>query len=65
MAESPRSRVPLGTAEGHITLDILAGDWRIFQLRNGHRFSADDLLTAWTRAHARSQPRSSSAIYRY
>ena len=31
-----------------ITLDILAGDWRIFQLRTGHRFSADDLLTAWT-----------------
>ena len=28
-----------------ITLDILAGDWRIFQLRTGHRFSADDLLT--------------------
>jgi tRNA1(Val) A37 N6-methylase TrmN6 len=53
MTESPRSRVPLGTTEGHITLDILAGDWRIFQLRTGHRFSADDLLTAWTaiRAH--------------
>ena len=36
-----------------ITLDILAGDWRIFQLRTGHRFSADDLLTAWAavRAH--------------
>ena len=34
------------------TLDILAGDWRIFQLRTGHRFSADDLLTAWTAIHA-------------
>jgi tRNA1Val (adenine37-N6)-methyltransferase len=36
-----------------ITLDTLAGDWRIFQLRTGHRFSADDLLTAWAavRAH--------------
>jgi tRNA1(Val) A37 N6-methylase TrmN6 len=36
-----------------ITLDRLAGDWRIFQLRRGHRFSTDDLLTAWTatRAH--------------
>jgi tRNA1Val (adenine37-N6)-methyltransferase len=36
-----------------ITLDILAGNWRIFQLRHGHRFSVDDLLTAWTatRAH--------------
>ena len=30
-----------------ITLDILAGNWRIFQLRTGHRFSADDLLTGW------------------
>jgi tRNA1(Val) A37 N6-methylase TrmN6 len=39
----------------NLTLDILAGDWRIFQLRSGHRFSADDLLTAW--AAARAQPR--------
>lgn len=30
-----------------VTLDRLAGDWRIFQLARGHRFSADDLLTAW------------------
>jgi tRNA1Val (adenine37-N6)-methyltransferase len=52
MAESPRSPAPLGVAECHITLDILAGDWRIFQLRTGHRFSADDLLTAWTAARA-------------
>jgi len=36
------------------TLDILAGDWRIYQLRAGHRFSADDLLTAW--AAVRAQP---------
>jgi len=28
------------------TLDALAGDWRIFQLRQGHRYSADDLLVA-------------------
>jgi hypothetical protein len=52
MTESPRSRVPVGTTECHITLDILAGDWRIFQLRTGHRFSADDLLTAWTAVRA-------------
>ena len=32
------------------TLDHLAGDWRIYQLKGGHRFSADDLLTAWTAA---------------
>jgi tRNA1(Val) A37 N6-methylase TrmN6 len=30
------------------SLDILTRDWRIFQLKRGHRFSTDDLLTAWT-----------------
>jgi tRNA1Val (adenine37-N6)-methyltransferase len=29
------------------TLDALCGAWRIFQLRRGHRYSADDLLAAW------------------
>lgn len=29
------------------TLDCLSGHWRIFQLRDGHRYSTDDLLTAW------------------
>src|SRR5215471_17041737 len=52
MAESPRSRASSGIAECHITLDTLAGDWRILQLRTGHRFSADDLLTAWTAVRA-------------
>ena len=37
------------------TLDHLAGDWRIYQLKGGHRFSADDVLTAWTAARARPQ----------
>ena len=37
-----------------ITLDTLAGSWRIFQLRRGHRFSTDDLLVAW--AAVRAQP---------
>lgn len=32
------------------TCDHLAGDWRIYQLKYGHRFSADDVLTAWTAA---------------
>ena len=36
-----------------VTLDTLAGGWRIFQLRRGHRFSADDLLTAWAAVRAR------------
>lgn len=29
------------------TLDAFAGHWRIFQLRQGHRYSTDDLLAAW------------------
>ncbi len=29
------------------TLDCLAGHWKLFQLRRGHRYSTDDLLTAW------------------
>jgi tRNA1(Val) A37 N6-methylase TrmN6 len=29
------------------TLDFISGHFRIFQLRDGHRFSTDDVLTAW------------------
>ena len=29
------------------TLDAISGYFRIFQLANGHRFSTDDVLTAW------------------
>jgi tRNA1Val (adenine37-N6)-methyltransferase len=29
------------------TLDAISGYFRIYQLRKGHRFSTDDLLTAW------------------
>ena len=29
------------------TLDYISGRWRIFQYSNGHRFSTDDVLTAW------------------
>lgn len=29
------------------SLDALSGDFRIFQLKDGHRFSTDDLLAAW------------------
>src|SRR5262249_40629802 len=38
-----------------VTLDTLAGDWRIVQLRTGHRFSADDVLTAWAAVHAKPE----------
>jgi tRNA1(Val) A37 N6-methylase TrmN6 len=29
------------------SLDAISGHFRIFQLRHGHRFSTDDVLTAW------------------
>jgi tRNA1(Val) A37 N6-methylase TrmN6 len=29
------------------TLDAISGQFRLFQLENGHRFSTDDVLTAW------------------
>lgn len=33
--------------EPDVTLDYICGHFRIFQLRDGHRFSTDDVLTAW------------------
>ncbi|HEY5345367.1 MAG TPA: methyltransferase [Verrucomicrobiae bacterium] len=44
--------IPLGlnsgvTVEPHETLDAISGHFRLFQLRDGHRFSTDDILTAW------------------
>ena len=30
-----------------VSLDRLAGEWRIHQLLAGHRFSVDDMATAW------------------
>jgi tRNA1(Val) A37 N6-methylase TrmN6 len=36
--------------EEPLSLDRLAGSWFIYQLARGHRFSADDLLTAWVAA---------------
>ena len=35
------------TIEPPETLDAISGHFRIFQLRDGHRFSTDDILTAW------------------
>ncbi len=34
-------------AEPGETLDAISGHFRLFQLRDGHRFSTDDVLTAW------------------
>jgi tRNA1(Val) A37 N6-methylase TrmN6 len=42
---SPPSDVA-SPAEGE-TLDAISGHYRIFQYRDGHRFSTDDILTAW------------------
>jgi tRNA1(Val) A37 N6-methylase TrmN6 len=44
--------VPPGLASGvtiepHETLDAISGHFRLFQLREGHRFSTDDILAAW------------------
>ncbi|MEJ0090746.1 MAG: methyltransferase [Limisphaerales bacterium] len=33
--------------EPHETLDAISGHFRLFQLKDGHRFSTDDILTAW------------------
>ena len=33
------------------SLDRICGDWSIFQLKKGHRFSTDDMLTAWIGVH--------------
>ena len=42
----PGARVPISVPADE-TLDAISGHFRIFQLRRGHRFSTDDLLTAW------------------
>jgi tRNA1(Val) A37 N6-methylase TrmN6 len=42
---------PGATSPPHVpvdeSLDALSGHFRIFQLKGGHRFSTDDVLTAW------------------
>lgn len=44
----PRAAAPADLVPGpDETLDALSGDWCLFQLRRGHRYSADDLLVAW------------------
>jgi len=44
--------IPPGLGAGLVvaddeTLDAISGHFRLFQLRDGHRFSTDDILTAW------------------
>lgn len=45
-APCPEADAPLAI-EPHETLDAISGHFRLFQLRDGHRFSTDDILTAW------------------
>ncbi len=40
----PHNGLEVGEGE---TLDAISGHFRIFQLCDGHRFSTDDVLTAW------------------
>lgn len=41
------SATPVPTVDSNETLDFVGGYFRIFQLADGHRFSTDDLATAW------------------
>ena len=34
-------------SDSDLTLDRINQDWSIYQLRKGHRYSTDDLMTAW------------------
>ncbi len=43
------------TVDEPTSVDRLAGDWRIHQLVGGHRFSADDMFTAWVAAGERPE----------
>lgn len=47
----PQGRPDLEPAQGE-DLSYLAGDWRIFQHRRGHRWSLDDLVTAYVAIRA-------------
>jgi tRNA1Val (adenine37-N6)-methyltransferase len=42
----PGARAPVDVPADE-SLDAISGHFRVFQLRKGHRFSTDDLLTAW------------------
>lgn len=45
------------TPAEHESLDPIVGDWRLFQLKKGHRFSVDDVATAWRAAAASPRAR--------
>lgn len=43
----PGASSGLPASESGETLDAISGHFRLFQLEKGHRFSTDDVLTAW------------------
>ena len=53
--EPPQDRPELWPGAGE-DLCYLTGDWRILQRVRGHRWSLDDLVTAWVAAEAMSVP---------
>lgn len=59
-APGPRPHAPADRPElwPRVGEDLchLAGDWRILQLTRGHRWSLDDLATAWFAVHTASSP---------
>lgn len=44
-------------AVDELTDDAIAGDWRLFQRRRGHRYSLDDVATAWEAVNAQPDAR--------
>ena len=44
-------------AQADESLDQLTSDWWVFQLRRGHRFSTDDVVTAWVAGMSRPDAR--------
>lgn len=53
---SPRVHEP-PRGIGELSDDAIAGSWRIWQRVRGHRYSIDDVATAWEAAHARPEAR--------
>src|SRR4051794_2221293 len=45
--ELPEHTASTPSPQDDESLDALSGHYRIFQLKKGHRYSTDDLLTAW------------------
>ncbi|KAJ1411412.1 hypothetical protein B484DRAFT_423045, partial [Ochromonadaceae sp. CCMP2298] len=47
-----RRKLLKGLGAGGQQLCVLVGDWRIFQRVGGHRWTTDDLVTAWVAGRA-------------